>query len=83
VIAKEDRRNDALTQIQQLRDHGYRVDYPFTPTKVGKQFQVAEDLGAKMAILYGDEWPQVKIKTLATRNERLVDHQSLLREIGK
>jgi histidyl-tRNA synthetase len=83
VIAKEERRNDALTQIQQLRDRGYRVDYPLAPTKVGKQFQAAEDLGAEMAILFGDEWPQVKIKTLATRNERLVDHQNLLAEIGK
>ena len=83
VIAKEERRSDALTQIQQLRDRGYRVDYPLAPTKVGKQFQAAEDLGAATAILYGDEWPQVKIKTLATRNERLVDHQSLLTEIGK
>ncbi len=30
VIAKEERRADALTQIQQLRDRGYRVDYPLT-----------------------------------------------------
>ena len=51
-----------LTQIQQLRDRGYRVDYPLTPTKVGKQFQTAEDLGARVALLYGDEWPQVKVK---------------------
>jgi histidyl-tRNA synthetase len=83
VIAKEERRNDALSQIQQLRNRGYRVDYPLTATKVGKQFQAAEELGAKMAILYGDEWPQVKIKTLATREERLVDHSALLVEIGK
>src|ERR1041385_8135712 len=34
VIAKEERRADALKQIQQLRDHGYRVDYPLTPTKI-------------------------------------------------
>src|SRR6476660_5843040 len=58
VIAKEQRRADALTQIQQLRDRGYRVDYPLTPTKVPKQFQTAEDLGATIALLYGDEWPQ-------------------------
>src|SRR5215472_16567325 len=28
VIAKEPRRGDALEQIQELRDRGYRVDYP-------------------------------------------------------
>src|SRR5438093_8561730 len=39
VIAKEERRSDALRQIQQLRDRGYRVDYPLTSEKVGKQFQ--------------------------------------------
>src|SRR5207237_6857029 len=46
VIAKEKHRADALAQIQQLRDHGYRVDYPLTPTKVARQFQAAEDGGA-------------------------------------
>ena len=49
VIAKEERRGNALTQIQQLRDRGYRVDYPLTTTKVPKQFQTAEDLGATIA----------------------------------
>ena len=78
VIAKEERRADALVQIQQLRDRGYRVDYPLTPAKIGKQFQTAEDLGAAVALLYGDEWPQVKVKTLATREETLVAHEELL-----
>jgi histidyl-tRNA synthetase len=83
VIAKEERRADALTQIQQLRDRGYRVDYPFTPTKVPKQFQTAEDLGAKIAILYGDEWPQVRVKNLATREESLIPHPALLDSVIK
>jgi histidyl-tRNA synthetase len=77
VIAKEERRADALAQTQEFRENGYRVDYPLTPTKVAKQFQAAEDLGATIAILYGDEWPQVKIKTLATREEKLIDRASL------
>jgi histidyl-tRNA synthetase len=78
VIAKEQRRADALKQIQQLRDHGYRVDYPLTSEKVGKQFQTAEQLGARVAVLFGDEWPQVKVKNLATREESLVHHGELL-----
>ncbi len=72
VIAKEERRADALAQIQQLRDHGYRVDYPLTPTKVARQFQAAEDLGARVALLFGDEWPQVKIKNMATGEQELL-----------
>jgi histidyl-tRNA synthetase len=78
VIAKEERRGDALTQIQQLRDRGYRVDYPLTATKVGRQFQTAEDAGASLAILFGDEWPEVKIKELDTREEKLIAHEELL-----
>jgi histidyl-tRNA synthetase len=78
VIAKEQRRADALAQIQQFRDRGYRVDYPFTSEKVGKQFQTAEQLGARVAVLFGDEWPQVKIKTMATGHQELVPHDRVL-----
>ena len=78
VIAKEERRGDALAQIQQLRDRGYRIDYPLTPTKVARQFQAAEDLDARIALLYGDEWPQVKVKNMATGEQELVAHDRLL-----
>jgi histidyl-tRNA synthetase len=81
VIAKEERRADALAQIQQLRENGYRVDYPLAPAKVPKQFQTAEDLGATVALLYGDEWPQVKVKTLASREETLVPHNELIARV--
>ena len=65
VIAKEERRADALRQIQQLRDDGYRVDYPLSARK-GRQinFRAAEELGARVALLYGDEWPQVEVKDI-------------------
>src|SRR5262249_34037246 len=78
VIAKEQRRSDALTQIQQLRDCGYRVDYPLTPTKVARQFRAAEDAGASLALLYGDEWPEVKVKNMATAEQQLVPHDRLI-----
>ena len=72
VIAKEARRPDALALIQGLRAAGQRTDFPLVAAKVGKQFQTAEQLGARFAVLVGDEWPQVKVKTLATREEVLV-----------
>ena len=78
VIAKEERRADALRQIQQLRDRGYRVDYPLTSEKVGKQFQAAEEAGASVAVLYGDEWPQLKIKNMETAEQELVPCDHLL-----
>ena len=78
VIAKEERRADGLALAQQLRDAGHRTDFPLSPAKVGKQFQTAEHLGARLAILIGDEWPHVKVKTLATREEVLVPFAELL-----
>lgn len=77
VIAKEERRADALAQIQALRDRGYRVDFPLTAAKVGKQFQTAEQLGARIAIIFGDEWPEVKIKDLRTGEQSLLPHGEL------
>jgi histidyl-tRNA synthetase len=82
VIAKEERRADALTVVQQLRDLGMRVDFPFVEMKVGKQFQTAEQLGAILAVLVGDEWPHLKIKTLASREETLVPREELAHSIS-
>jgi histidyl-tRNA synthetase len=78
VIAKEERRGNALACVQQLRDYGYRVDYSLTSAKVPKQFQIAEELNARTAILFGDEWPEVKVKALTTREEKLVPRDQLL-----
>ena len=78
VIAKEERRPEALALVQRLRDAGQRTDFPLTAAKIGKQFQTAEQLGARIAVLIGDEWPQVKVKTLATREETLVAADAVL-----
>ncbi|MDQ3623121.1 MAG: histidine--tRNA ligase [Verrucomicrobiota bacterium] len=82
VIAKEQRRPDALVLVQQLRDAGYRVDFPLIAAKVGKQFQTAEQLGATRAVLVGDEWPAVKVKTLATREETLIPAEKLAERLA-
>lgn len=82
VIAKEDRRTDALRQIQLLRDRAYRVDYPLAPVKVGKQFQSAEALGAKVAVLFGDEWPQIAVKDLGSGEQQLVPQEQLLAHLA-
>ena len=77
VIAREERRGDALALVQKACDLEHRVDFPLTAAKVGKQFQTAELLGARRAILVGDEWPRVKVKTLATREETVVSVDEL------
>jgi len=78
VIAKEQRRADAVAQIQRFRDRGYRVDYPLTSEKVGKQFQTAEQLGARVAVLFGDEWPRIKIKNMATAQQEVVPCEEMM-----
>jgi histidyl-tRNA synthetase len=82
VVAKEERRPDALAQIQSLRDRGYRVDYPLAPAKVGKQFQAAEQLSARVAILFGDEWPQVKLKDLRSGEQTLVAREEVTAKVA-
>ena len=78
MIAKEERRAEAMRIVQQLRDAGHHVDYSLGAAKVGKQFQTAEQLGARIAVLFGDEWPQVAVKDLATGKQQLVAHDELL-----
>src|SRR5882724_10098399 len=81
VIAKEQCRADALGRIQQLRDRGYRVDYPLASEKVGKQFKTAEQLGARVAVLFGDEWPQLKIKDMITGGQQLVTKDNFVTRV--
>jgi histidyl-tRNA synthetase len=83
VVAKEERRSDALAYVQQLRDRGYRVDYPLASAKVARQFQTAEQLRARLAILFGDEWPQVAVKDLATGEQQLISNQELLAYLAR
>lgn len=78
VIADESRRPEALRLLQTLRDAGWKTDYPIGPAKVGKQFQQAEQLGARRAAVVGAEWPQVQVKTLATRETTSLDASRLL-----
>jgi len=83
VIADESRRAAALRVVQEARDLGWRVDFSLKPAKVGRQFQDAESLGAARAILVGAEWPSLKIKTLATRQEEVMDQSELAARLGR
>ena len=83
VIAKEQRRPDALAYVQTLRDKDYRVDYSFASEKVARQFQAAEELGARLAVLFGDEWPQVAVKDLTTGEQQLISNQELLAYLAR
>ena len=77
VVADEAFRPQALGLVGQLREAGQKVDFPLGPQKVGKQFQAAETLGATHAAVVGNEWPQIKWKTLATREESVISATDL------
>ena len=49
--------------------------------KVARQFQAAEELGARVALLFGDEWPQVKMKNMGTGEQELVPHDRLIEHL--
>ena len=78
IVASEDHRAQALAGVQQLRDAGLRVDYAMTSTNVGKQFKAAEQAGANKAVIYGAEFPTLKIKTLADRTEVEIAAEALV-----
>lgn len=75
VIADETLRAAALVLIHNLRDAGIAVEYALAPAKVGKQFQAADGLGARYAVVVGpEEWGvgEVKLKNLGTGQEERV-----------
>jgi histidyl-tRNA synthetase len=78
ITASEARRAEALATVQALRAGGHSVDFSYNPDKVGKQFQAAEALRARLAVVIGDEYPAVKIKDLAARTEQSVEAASLI-----
>jgi histidyl-tRNA synthetase len=72
VIGGEAERLAAFSDIHALRASGYRVDYPMKEMAFGKQFKVAAESGAKLALIYGgDELAKgvVKIRDLTNRTE--------------
>ena len=77
VVADESRRADALRLVQSLRQAGRRTDFVLGAAKVGKQFQAAEAAGARTAVVVGAEWPVLKVKYLARREEVTTDEAAL------
>jgi histidyl-tRNA synthetase len=77
VIADESRRPEALHLVSRLRRSGASVDFALQPAKVARQFQQAEAVGASHAIVVGQEWPEIRLKTLGDRTERVLSSEDL------
>src|SRR6266550_1739507 len=82
VIAKEEQRGNAIAMMQQLRGRGYRVDYSLAAAKVARQFRLAEQSGARLAVVFGDEWPQVGVKDLVSGKQESVAHEELFARLA-
>lgn len=82
VIAKEECRPNAIEYVQNLRERGFRVDYSLGKMNIPKQFHAAETLGARAAIIFGDEWPKVAVKNLASGEQQLIASEELLAHLA-
>ena len=49
----------------------------------GQAIPNRRSVGARVTLLYGDEWPAVKMKTLANREEVLVPNEELLGRVKR
>jgi len=77
VVADESLRENAIQLANSLRQSGFCVDYALQPAKIGKQFELAEALGAARAVIVGREWPQVRVKQLSDRTERIISKEEI------
>ena len=72
VIADEEKRPQALTLVQELRDAGLRVDFPLNAAKIQKQFKAADQTLAPFALVIGSEFPELTLRTLTSRTDESI-----------
>lgn len=72
VLADPEKAADAMRLAQDLRNVGWRVLTTLSDQKVAKQFQSAEQSGARRAIVIGTEFPEIVVRDLAGRSEERV-----------
>lgn len=81
IVDEEEHREKALALITALREAGMSVDFPLTPTKFNKQMQRAEQTGARFALIVGQDFPQLKLKILASRSEATLSAEGIVEEM--
>ncbi len=81
VLAAPEKRAQMLSLASALRDAGVRVDLPLSPAKIGNQLKRAEKIGASYAVIVGDEYPEVELKKLSTRESSRMDIVGLMDEL--
>jgi histidyl-tRNA synthetase len=81
ISTDEGAQTHALAAVQRLRQVGLRVEHSLSLTKIGKQFQAAENTKARCAIIFGQEYPEVAVKDLANRQQVMVQVTGLLAHV--
>ena len=69
VLADPEQQRAALSLATKLRSNGIAVSYSLTAAKFNKQFKAAQQSKALLAIVIGNEFPEISLKVLATREE--------------
>lgn len=82
VLADPAKEAEAASIVQELRSAGLRVLSPLAPAKVAKQFQAAEQSGARYAVVVGAEFPDLTLRDLAGRTERAVRADGIAATLG-
>lgn len=76
--------NDAFEITMACRSFGYSTDSPFQSMKFGTMFKKAEKLGAKYALIVGEEELEngvLKIKNIATQEQQEISLENLQEEL--
>ena len=81
IVDQEVRREQALALITDLREAGMSVDFPLTAMKFNKQMQRAEQNRARFALIIGQDFPQLKLKILASRSESTLTAEGVVEEM--
>jgi histidyl-tRNA synthetase len=86
LIMGEAQREAALGDVMRLRGAGYVVQYPYRLTGFSKQLKQADQAGARVALIYGEDEVKagmVKIRDLRARAEKTVPRTHLLEAVGR
>ncbi len=78
VLADPAKQAEAAALAQTLRLAGVRTLTPLAPSKVPKQFQAAEQSGARFAVVVGSEYPDLTIRNLRDRSEMTTRPEALI-----
>lgn len=69
IVADPDQQSQALALATKLRSEGIAVSYSLAAAKFNKQFKAAQQSKAQLALVIGNEFPEISLKILASREE--------------